>query len=192
MTGTTPGHGCVDCNEPLALFEPTCSVCSTDQIWTYCGPCESCGETADYLTDACGNCGAALPIWRALEAAVYTNDDPLLIWREAVPRPSEERYRRHIGSVHGQWADYRRATDDGGDFHVRRYRRYYELHYDDVSAVDSPTRHLLRHGPAAAISSGIAITRGVTGAVAESGRLAGRTAMGPYNWLPVGNRADAE
>jgi len=117
----------------------------------------------------------------------------LLLWREAVPHPGGEGYRRHLGSIYGQWADYRRAVDGGGDFHVRRFRRYDELHYDDVSAVDSPTRHLLRHGPAAAVGSSLELTRQVTGAVAESGRLAGRTALRPYGWLrSVREQGDAE
>jgi hypothetical protein len=186
-------HECVACGAALALFQPTCPSCDTKQVWRYNGPCPDCGDKADYLAGDCENCGTSLSIWRALEAKVSVDEEPLLLWRAAVPRPTEQGYRRHLGSIYGQWADYRRTVDDGGDFHIRRFLRYYELHYDDVSAVDSPTRHLLRHGPSAAVGSGLALTRQVTGAVAQSGRLAGRTALAPYDWLrSVGEQADAE
>lgn len=193
MTGAKRQHEWANCGAALVLFQPTCQACDTEQAWQYAGPCRSCGETADYLAGECESCGTDLSIWRALEAQVFVEDEPALVWREAVPRPTEAGYRRHLGSVHGQWADYRRTVEDGGDFHIRRYLRYYELHYDDVSAVDSPTRHLLRHGPAAAVGSGFALTRQLTGAVAESGRLAGRTALRPYGWLrAVGEQGETD
>lgn len=174
---------CVECGRPLALFQPVCEDCGTTHKWTYQAPCHDCGEVVSYTDGDCPHCGATLLIWRALEADALAGEEQLTIWKEAVPRPTEAGYRIHFGSIHGQWADYRRSLGEDGDLHIRSYSKRYELHHDDVSAVDAPGRHLLRHGPPAATASGIDLAKRVGRTVGESARLATWTVYSPYVWL---------
>jgi hypothetical protein len=173
---------CVDCGEELALFQPVCTACETAHEWHYHAPCHDCGERVDYTDEDCRACGAALSVWPALEADVLDREELMLIWKEAVPRPTEAGYRIHLGSIHGQWADYRRSLGEG-DMHIRSYPKRYELHYDDVSAVETPGRHLLRHGGPAAAASGIDLALRVGKTVADSGRVLTGTVRSPRTWL---------
>ncbi len=177
---------CVDCGEELALFQPVCKACGTAHEWEYRAPCHNCGEQVTYDGD-CPHCGTELLIWRALEADALGTDEPISVWKESVPRPTAAGYRVHLGSIHGQWVDYRRSMDEDGDMHIRSYHNRYELHHDEVSAVDSPGRHLLRHGLPAAFESGSELTVRTGRALAESGRLLRRTVRSPYAWLSRNN-----
>ena len=183
QTTSSRAESCVECGAPLALFQPVCERCETSLEWTYRVPCHDCGDVVDYTDEDCPHCGARLSVWRALEADALGREEPLLIWKEAVPRPTEAGYLIHFGSVHGQWADYRRSFGEDGDLHIRSYPKRYELHHDDVSAVDTPGRHLLRHGLPAATASGIDLVTRVGETISASGRLVRKTVPSPYTWL---------
>jgi hypothetical protein len=182
MSHAPRSNSCAECGEALALFQPVCEECETAHEWTYRAACHDCGEQVSYTDEECPECGAPLSIWRALEADVLSRDEPIAIWKDRVPRPTDAGYRIHFGSIHGQWADYRRSLGDG-DLHIRSYPRRYELHYDDVSAVESPGRHLLRHGAPAATASGVDLALRIGRAVAESGRFLAGPIRSPETWL---------
>lgn len=173
---------CVDCGEELALFQPVCQGCATAHEWEYRAPCHDCGEQVGY-EGTCPHCGTELVVWRALEADVLGHEKPLTVWKESVPRPIAAGYRVHLGSAHGQWVDYRRSLGEDGEMHVRSYPRRYELHHDAVSALDSPGRHLLRHGLPAAVAAGTELGVRAGRAAAKSERLARRALRSPYSWL---------
>ena len=180
---TEPGaETCVTCGEELALFQPVCRACETAHEWDYRAPCHSCGEQVAY-DDDCSHCGTELDVWRALEADVLGSEEPISIWKESVPRPTAAGYRVHLGSVHGQWVDYRRSLGEDGDMHIRSYHNRYELHHDEVSAVDSPGRHVLRHGLPVATASSIGLAKRVGKTVRRPIRLATKTVASPYAWL---------
>lgn len=178
MSRSSPRYACKRCKEPMYLLQPVCENCSEQYVWQYETVCHSCGETVDYTAQRCPACGAELPIWRALELAVLTTDGEVAVWKESVPRPTDAGYRYHFGSVHGQWADYRRPVESG-EFHVRSYRNRYELHFDDVSAVEEPAKHLIRHGPTAATGTGFDLLTRLTGTVVDSGEFATRMIQTP-------------
>jgi hypothetical protein len=186
-----PRYECNRCGEGMYLLEPECGNCGERYAWTYEAPCQSCGETVDYTAGECPACGAALSLWRALELAVLATDGPVAVWKEAVARPTEAGYRPHVGSVHGQWADYRRPVDDG-EFHVRSYADRYELHADDVSAVNRPATHLLRYGPTAVTGTGFEIATGLTGALVRSSELATRLLSPATGRTPLGEMSESE
>lgn len=167
-------HECTACGDSLLLFQPTCRRCDTAHTWQYRAACHDCGELTEYTDEACAHCGAQLSIWRALEADALAQEETLELWKDAVPRPIEAGYRLHLGSIRGQWADYRRSLPDGGEFHVLAYAKRYELHHDEVGALDSPGRHLLRHGGPAAVATGIDTVRRTARAARQTTRLAGR------------------
>jgi hypothetical protein len=183
-------ESCVECGAELVLFQPTCRRCETAHEWEYRAPCHDCGEQVAY-DGACPHCGSELSIWRALEADVLGRDEQLTVWKASVPRPLTAGYRVHLGSVQGQWVDYRRSLGEGGEMHIRSYHNRYELHHDDVSALDSPGRHLLRHGLPAAIASGTELGARAGKTVARSGTLLRRALQSPYAWLGT-NRDDED
>ena len=184
-----PRYECERCGEGMYLLEPECGNCGERYAWAYEAPCQSCGEVVDYTAGACPACGAELSLWRALELAVLATDGPVAVWKDTLSRPTEAGYRPHVGSVHGQWADYRRPVDDG-EFHVRSYADRYELHADDISAVARPAAHLLRHGPTAVTGTGFDIATGLTGALVRSSELATQL-LSPATWqTPLGEMTD--
>jgi len=185
-----PRYECERCGEGMYLLEPECANCGERYAWAYEAPCQSCGEVVDYTAGECPACGAELSLWRALELAVLATDGPVAVWKDHLPRPTDAGYRPHVGSVHGQWADYRRPVDDG-EFHVRSYADRYELHADDISAVTRPAAHLLRHGPTAVTGTGFDIATGLTGALVRSSVLAAQL-LSPAAWqTPLGEMTDA-
>jgi hypothetical protein len=153
----------------MHLFQQVCDDCGTAHGWSCVAECRECGRETDYLDGPCV-CGATYSPWRVAEFAARI-EGPVTVAKDAVERPSEADYQRHVGTVRGQWADYRRVLDDGGEFHVRTYLEYYELHVDTVSALDEPTKHTLRYGPRAAVTTGADIVRGVAGATRRAGGL---------------------
>lgn len=153
----------------MHLLRPACEECGAAHEWACVAPCRECGRETDYLDGPCV-CGATYSPWRVAERAART-EGPVTVAKDAVERPTAAGYQRHVGTVRGQWADYRRVLDDGGEFHVRTYLEYYELHVDAVSAIDDPTRHTLRYGPRAAVTTGMDVARGVTGAARRAGGL---------------------
>lgn len=185
---SSQSKSCAECGQPLALFQPVCEDCETRHEWTYRAPCHDCGEVVSGTDEDCPRCGATLSVWRALEADALGHEEPIAIWKDAVPRPTKAGYRLHFGSIHGQWADYRRSLGESGDLHIRSYPKRYELHHDDVSALDAPGRHLLRHGLPAATASSIGLTAQVGKSVAKSARLASETVRLTSLW-PFGGQS---
>ena len=178
-------YHCRECDAELLLFQPACRECETKHRWKFRAACHACGELTDYTDERCTHCGSELSIWRALEAEARATTGPIAVWKDAVPSPLEAGYRIHLGSIRGQWADYRRAVDDGGDFHVRSYARYYKLHHDHVSAVRAPGRHVLAHGPSAVAASTVDVTSQVGGTVIRAGKFANTLLREPFRWLSV-------
>lgn len=174
---TAQAEACRTCGAELVLFQPTCPRCETAHEWEFQAPCHDCGEQVAYEC-ACPHCEAELPVWCALEADVLGRDEP----KKRVPRPLTAGYRVHLGTVHGQWVNYRRSLGES-EMHVRSYPRRYELHHDEVSALDSPGRHLLRHGLPAVVASGAELGTKAGKGVARSGRLVRQALRSPYAWL---------
>jgi hypothetical protein len=174
MAGYPPQSRCQSCDRPLYLFQEACDECGTPHHWFYSAPCRNCGTEIDYLAGPCPDCGVEHSPWRAVEFDALT-DDPVAVAKDAVPRPIEAGYRRHLGMVKGQWADYRRAREDGSEFHVRVYSDHYELHLDDVGAIDNPAMHALTATPRLISTAGVGLLQGVEGAIERSGTLLNRT-----------------
>jgi hypothetical protein len=167
MSVEPKGRECGECGAPMHLLQSACEECETTHGWSCLAECRDCGQETDYLDGQCA-CGTAHSPWRAVELAART-EGSVTVAKNTVERPSEADYRRHVGTVHGQWADYRRVLDGGGEFHVRTYLDYYELHVDEVSAIDEPTKHTLRYGPRAAVATTVDLARGVAGATRRVG-----------------------
>lgn len=168
MAGLPPQHTCQDCGEPLYLFEQFCEACGSDHHWFYLADCLECGEETDYLAGECPNCGVEHSPWRAVEFEVLRGE-PIAVAKDAVPRPMQAGYRRHLGMVKGQWADYRRMHgEDGPEFHVRVFGDHYEMHPDEFSAIEEPAMHAFVYAPRVAATAGIGMIRGVTAAVDQS------------------------
>lgn len=178
MGQSPPRYNCKRCSKGLYLLQPVCKRCDVRYEWSYEAPCYGCGTTVDYTAQRCPDCGTELSIWLALELDVLGNDRTVAVWKESVPRPTEVGYRYHVGSVHGQWADYRRPIDDG-EFHVRSFADRYELHCDDVSAIERPASHLLRHGPTTVTGTGFDLLTRLTGTVVDSSEFATRMLRTP-------------
>lgn len=185
--GDSQEYRCRKCDAELWLLQPACRQCETEHRWTFRAACHECRELTDYTENRCTNCGSELAIWRALEAEARATTGPVAVWKDAVPSPLEAGYRIHLGSIRGQWADYRRAVDDGGDFHVRSYARHYKLHHDDVSAVRAPGRHVLAHGPSAATASTVDLATQVAETTIRTGKFANTLFRQPFRWLAGDN-----
>jgi len=175
MSGEPRGRACKECGVSMHLLQRDCEGCGTTHRWSCVAACRECGRETGYLDGPC-DCGATYSPWRVAELATRT-EGRVTVAKDHVERPSEAGYRRHVGTVRGQWADYRRVLDDGGEFHVRTYLGHYELHVDEVSALDEPTRHTLRYGPRAAVATGTDIVGGVAGTARRAGGLV-RSALG--------------
>jgi hypothetical protein len=169
MSEEPRGRACRECDTALHLLQRACEECGTAHGWSCVAECRECGRETDYLDGPCA-CGRKHSPWRVAELAART-EGTVTVAKSAVERPGEAGYRRHVGTVRGQWADYRRVLDDGGEFHVRTYLDHYELHVDEVSALDEPTKHTLRYGPRAAVTTGADVVRGVAGTARRAGGL---------------------
>jgi hypothetical protein len=169
MSGEPQGRACEECGAPMHLLQSACEECGTGHRWTCVAECRECGRETDYLDGPC-TCGATYSPWRVAELAART-EGTVTVAKDAVERPTGAGYQRHVGTVRGQWADYRRVLDDGGEFHVRTYLDHYQLHVDAVSALDDPTKHSIRYGPRAAVLTSADIVRGVAGAARRAGGL---------------------
>jgi hypothetical protein len=154
---------CTACGAPLHLLTPECPECGTDQTWELRGECPECGRGRDFL-EPC-RCGAPATPWRALERVALA-DGTVSVAKDAVSRPTRAGYGRHLGTVKGQWADYRR-DGDAGEFHVVVFLDHYELHVDDVGALESPTGHAIRYAPTAIASTARDAARGTVGRAAR-------------------------
>lgn len=165
MSEGFPERTCDECGATLHLFQPSCEDCGADYEWSFVAPCLDCGRETDYLHGTC-ECDRLHSAWRVAER-IARAEGSVTVAKDAVERPSRAGYARHLGTIRGQWADYRRETDEGTEFHVRTYLDHYELHVDDVSALEEPTMHTLRYGPAAAVKTGTDAVR-ATVRVAES------------------------
>lgn len=185
-------HSCIRCEQPLYFLQPVCTECEKSHDWQFEAACHTCGEQTEYTAERCTHCDTELSIWRALEADAITTTGDIGIWKEAVPSPLDAGYRVHLGSIHGQWADFRRVVRDGGDFHVRVYRRHYQLHHDRISAVDAPARHMIYHGPEVAATTSLDIAKRVGGTVLRSGKYANDAVRRPYSWIRSGEDTTAE
>jgi len=160
---------CAACDAPLHLLQETCRECGAAHDWSHRAACTACGRETDYLDGPCV-CGETHSPWRVVEAAALA-DGPVTVTKR-IERPTAAGYRRHLGSIRGQWADYRRVLDDGGEFHVRVFLDYYELHVDAVSALADPAQHTLRYGPAAAVTTGTTVIGGLTSVARRAGGFA--------------------
>ena len=160
-----PSRECDRCASALHLFQPACEECKTAYEWHVSGECGECGQEREYL-EAC-SCGASPSPWRGAESIALA-EGTVTVDKDAVERPMTAGYRRHLGTIRGQWADYRRETSDG-EFHVRVYLDHYELHVDAVGALSEPTKHSLRYGPKAAITTTTDVVRGLRGAANRVG-----------------------
>lgn len=171
MAEAEPRAACRECGEPLEVFRPTCENCGAEFDWTALVECEECGSHVEASTDTCPECGADVSIWRAIERDIAETGSPAAIWKDAVPRPSRDGYSRHLGSLKGQWADYRRVTEDGTEFHVLEFTDHYEIHRDEVSAMDHPGMHLVRYTPRIVVATAGGVTLGMLDTVVYSSKL---------------------
>ncbi|MFT4944180.1 MAG: hypothetical protein ACI9K3_000109 [Halovenus sp.] len=167
MPDLIPDRECRECGAGLHLLQQVCEECGTAHEWSCRAVC-SCGRETEYLDGPCA-CGVSHSPWRVAEFAAH-EAGAVTVAKNAVERPTEAGYRRHVGTIRGQWADYRRVSTDG-EFHIRVYLDHYELHVDAVSALGAPTQHTLRYGPRAAVQSGVTLAHGVGGAVERVGGL---------------------
>ena len=182
MSGESGNRTCRVCGAPLHLLQPTCEECGTAYEWHCLAACRECGRETDYLDGEC-TCGATHSPWRVIELAAL-EDGPVTVPKDAVPRTTDAGYQRHVGTVRGQWADYRRERDGGGEFHVRVYLDHYELHVDEVGALDEPTRHTLRYSPRVAVTAGTDVLHGVERAVRCAGGLVRSVLRVPTSFVP--------
>lgn len=172
VPATAKTYRCKHCDTELLRLQPTCDSCEKSQEWEQRAACHGCDKIVDYTQEECQHCGTSLPLWRALEAAIFETDSTLTLSKDGLEHPTKAGYRVHLGSVHGQWADYRRPVHEGGDFHVLVFADRYELHYDEVSAVETPGKHLLRHGLPAVTGMGVDLAKQIATATAASGAVA--------------------
>lgn len=162
-------YDCPDCGRGVHFFQPSCPSCESTLEWDI--PCPECGNPRTSLDGPCPECGATVAPWRVLEAHVLADGEPVTVSKAAVPRPPTAGYSRHLGSVRGQWADFRRLLDEGREFHVREYTNHYELHLDEVGALDSPGMHAVRYTPRVVANTGITVIDGLSTVVSYTGRL---------------------
>lgn len=184
MDSGTAVDTCHECEQGVYFLQPVCPACGADIAWEYTAPCVTCGEQMDYLDGGCSSCGEDHSLWRAVELAVLARGGRVRVWRDAVPRPGREGYRWHVGSFRGQWADYRRPLTAGCEFHALDFGDHYEVHLDDVGALDSPGMHLLRYGPRAAITTWGDAVRGLQRTIAVPRRAIEYTLEVPLTLLP--------
>ena len=174
MGGQSTRRECQVCGAALHLLQSTCGQCETASEWVCLADCRECGRETDYLDGACV-CGATHSPWRVVEL-VALEEGSVTVAKDAVPRPTAAGYQRHVGTIRGQWADYRRELDSGGEFHVRVFLDHYELHVDEVGALGEPTMHTLRYGPSAAVTTGTDVVRAMRAVTRRAGDLT-RTAL---------------
>lgn len=162
---------CGDCGEAVELFRPACENCEATFEWDVRVACPHCEADTEIRATSCHACGEDISPWRAIERDVSATDSPASVWKDAVPRPSRDGYRRHLGSLKGQWADYRRMLDDGTEFHVLEFSDHYEIHRDEVSAIDAPAMHLVRYTPRIMMATAGGLTLGLLDTMIYSGRI---------------------
>jgi len=136
--------------------------------------CVRCGATVKDPREHCPNCDLPQPGWRAIEHALSTTGETIRVAKDALDRPMKAGYYRHIGSVKGQWADYRRPLKGGGEIHVRSFGDHYEVHLDSVGALDSPGKHAVWYAPRVAADGGIQVIETVTKALSYSNQVVNR------------------
>lgn len=173
---------CDECGASLHLLQPTCDECGDDYEWSFVAPCLDCGRETEYLHGDC-ECGKTHSPWRVAER-IAREEGSVTIAKDPVERPSRAGYSRHLGTIRGQWADYRREADDGTEFHVRTFLDHYELHVDDVSALEEPTMHTLRYGPAAAVTTGTDAVRATVSAAESFGSYVKSALRVPGAFIP--------
>jgi len=182
MASLSPQYTCRECGDSLYLFEERCESCGAEHAWFYLADCLECGEKTDYLAGACPHCGTEHSPWRAVEFEAI-REGRVAVAKDAVPRPMEAGYRRHLGMVKGQWADYRRTSETGPEFHVRVYGDHYELHLDEFGAIEEPAMHAFVYAPRVAATAGVGMLRGCTIAADRSAALLDRTLRAPFRIL---------
>ena len=173
-----PPYACLSCSEPLHFLQEVCQACEEEHGWEFFGDCVDCGAVIDYLAGECG-CGTTYSPWRVIEQELLYHDRPITVWKEGIPRPLSAGYRRHLGAVAGQWADYRRPLEDDTEFHVRVFGDHYEIHLDEVSAVGDPVLHAVRYGPRSLVITTTGVIEGVQRTLDRSTELLNRTLSAP-------------
>lgn len=172
MTADKSKRNCPRCDERLYYLQPSCPSCESSVRWNI--RCVRCGDWLEDGGDACSSCGLEQPGWRAIEHALSTTGETIRVAKDALDRPMKAGYYRHVGSVKGQWADYRRPLKGGGEIHVRSYGDHYEVHLDSVGALDSPGKHAVWYAPRVAADGGIQVIETVTKALSYSNRVVNR------------------
>lgn len=178
---------CIACDASLHLLQETCQECGAAHDWSHRAACTACGRETDYLDGPCA-CGETHSPWRVVEAAALA-DGPVTVAKNRIERPTAAGYRRHVGSIRGQWADYRRVLEDG-EFHVRVFLDHYQLHVDAVSALADPAQHTLRYGPAAAVTTGRTVVGGLTSVARHAGGFAEAVVRTPVTLLTDSGSGD--
>lgn len=182
MSDDSSPYRCLACSAPIHFLQERCANCGEEHDWQYFGECEACGAEIDYLAGGCV-CGVAYSPWRVIEQELLYHEAPITVSKDAVARPMEAGYRRHLGAVKGQWADYRRVLEDGDEFHVRVFRDHYEIHLDEVSAIDDPTLHAVRYGPRSLVITTRGVIDGLQQTIDRSNDLLSRTLAAPFRLL---------
>lgn len=172
MTAEPEPDACPHCDQRLYYFQQSCPSCERSVEWDI--RCVQCGTPVVEGGENCPGCGMAHPRWRVIEQLLITNGEPLRVAKDALDRPMRAGYSRHLGSVKGQWADYRRQLENGAEAHVRTYGDHYEIHLDTVGALDSPGKHAVWYTPRVVADGGIQVIETVTKALSYSGRLVSR------------------
>ena len=138
---------CDSCQEVTLPLQPSCPACAASMDWELVCPCPGCGESVDHLEGYCSACDEPLGPWTAIRQAVRASETDIVVAKNGLPSPPAAGFRPHIGSLKGQRRDYRHPLEDGSDVHVREYDDRYEVHHDEVSAVEHPVGHLFTHAP---------------------------------------------
>jgi hypothetical protein len=177
-------HRCPSCDESIYFLTETCPHCGEAPDWHYVAPCEECGTEIDYLDGECDECSTRYTEWEVIEKELLATGQAIAVPKSAVPRPSTAGYTRHLGTIKGQWADYRRKFTNGNEFHVQVFRDHYEIHLDDVSAIDDPALHMIRYGPRVVEITGTGMYRSMKHGLKRSSKILGDSLRAPFILLP--------
>jgi hypothetical protein len=64
-----------------------------------------------------------------------------------VREPTQEGFRETLGDLQGQIKDYELTLKDGKRIHVRKFDKFYRVHWDRFSPVIDPINHMRYDAP---------------------------------------------
>ncbi len=71
----------------------------------------------------------------------------VILDKTEIPHPSQSGFKKSIGEIKGQVADWRLTLRDGSCLHVVEFPQHYSIHRDQVNPDNDPLGHIVKDAP---------------------------------------------